>query len=522
MRARLPWIGFLLLAICGLAAWRAACVIAGPDIDTDAYAHHMIARAILADPRDLAVHWVWLPLFHYVQVPLVALGGTMQEVRWANVGLSAALPIVLFAYVLRTTRSSAGARRGTPMPAEATALLAALFSAMSPIVMQMGTTAQPEPLFALLILLVAIAFENRSYAAASLLLGAAVLLRYEAWAVLAIAASVLAFDLAFDPSHGRGGVSRWAIVALPVTLIVGWAALRRPVDGQWFGFLRQTHDFANDALHEKTLHRGAFALLKDALYYPLAVPVRVLGPAMLVAPFGVVRTVREQGARFVLVFAACLGFVSLTWAVHASLGLDRHFVCIVPLYATFAAQGIAAIAEGASRLASRFAGGARRFGAVAGAALALLSVGGLAIELNLWMADWRASIERGWPDRMALGAYLRGLPERSVIFCDDATLEILSGLDRRRFDRHWVDDPHTWDLVADAARRHGVAYVATWRRKLLGHDRGSAGWRDSPREESAQLAQTVGSSGVSGALVFRAGFEAPQEDTTGVAVMRVP
>ena len=25
----------------------------------------MIARAILADPRDLAVHWVWLPLFHY-------------------------------------------------------------------------------------------------------------------------------------------------------------------------------------------------------------------------------------------------------------------------------------------------------------------------------------------------------------------------------------------------------------------------------------------------------------------------
>ena len=92
------------LALMALAAWRAACVLAGPDVDTDAYAHHMIARAILADPRDLAVHWVWLPLFHYVQVPLVALGGTMQVVRWANVALSAALPVVLFFYLFRSTR----------------------------------------------------------------------------------------------------------------------------------------------------------------------------------------------------------------------------------------------------------------------------------------------------------------------------------------------------------------------------------------------------------------------------------
>src|SRR5579863_9341390 len=98
-RARTPTLVALALAIFVLALWRGVCVLAGPDIDTDAYAHHMIARAILADPRDLAVHWVWLPLFHYVQVPLVALGGTMTAVRWINVALSAALPLVLFGYV---------------------------------------------------------------------------------------------------------------------------------------------------------------------------------------------------------------------------------------------------------------------------------------------------------------------------------------------------------------------------------------------------------------------------------------
>jgi hypothetical protein len=348
------------------------------------------------------------------------------------------------------------------------------------------------------------------------------MLRYEAWAVLAVVACLLAFDFVSDPNRWRGGAWRLAMVALPAALIVAWAALRRPVDGQWFGFLRQTHDFASDALHERTLHRGAFALLKDALYYPLVVPIRVLGPAVLVAPFGVMRTVREQGARFVLVFASCLGFVSLTWVMHASLGLDRHFVCIVPLYSTFAAQGVAVVAEATARLASRSFRGAERFGVVAGATLALLSVGGLAIELDLWMADWRASIEHGWPDRVALGAYLRGLPERSVIFCDDATLEILSGLDRRRFDRHWVDDPHTWELIGDAARRHGVAYVATWRRKLLGHDGRFADRGNSPREDTALLARREDSPAVSGSLVFRAGFEAPEEDTTGVAVMRVP
>ncbi len=115
--------------------------------------------------------------------------------------------------------------------------------------------------------------------------------------------------------------------------------------------------------------------------------------------------------------------------------------------------------------------------------------------LDVWMGFWRASIQRGWPERAALGAYLRTLPEGAGVFCDDATLEILSGLDRHRFDRHWVDDPHTWDLVGAAARDHGVAYVATWRRKMVGHEG-------------------------AGEVVFRAA-DFPDEPAAGVVVMRV-
>ncbi len=484
MRARRLPVVTLAIAVLALAAWRVTCVLAGPDVDTDAYAHHMIARAILADPGDLAVHWVWLPLFHYVQVPLVALGGTMRDVRWLNVALSAALPAVLYAYVLRTARSGPSS-----MAPAATALIAAIIAAACPIVMQMGTTAQPEPLFALLVLGVAITFQERRYGPAAAMLSAAALLRYEAWACLATIAFLLAIEPWWQQRRGLPIESRaargWIVVAAPVVLIVAWAALRRPVDGQWFGFLRQTREFANDATHTKL---GA---AQDALFYPIWVPLRVMGPVLPLVPFGVVRTVRQQGARFVLVIAACLGFVSLTWVMRSSLGLDRHFVCIVPLYATFAAQGATAVADWVSRRAKRAMVGR----AVAGA-LAVALLAGLYVELDVWMGFWRASIGRSWPDRTALAAFVRDLPGAPTVFCDDATLEMLTGLDRRRFDRHWVDDPHTWDLIQGDARDHGAVYVATWRRKMRGHE-------------------------AAGEIVFAAGADPADPTGTGVAVMRV-
>jgi hypothetical protein len=473
MRSRTLCVAALALALTVLTVWRAACVLAGPDIDTDAYAHHMIARAILADPRDLAVHWVWLPLFHYLQVPLVALGGTMDDVRWANVVAATALPIVLFGYVRRTT--GLGAAKSSP---DVTALLAALFAAACPIVMQMGTTAQPESLFALATLGTAIAFQERKYVAASAMLSAGVLLRYEAWAsLLALAAFAGVVEPWWRRRHGLVPEDRpgrvWGSLAVPVGLIVIWAVLRRPVDGRWFGFLGSTRAFASDATHEgSSFDRGALGFARDLAHYPLFVPARVLGAALVLVPFGVARTVRQQGARFVIVQAACLGFISLAWVMRSTLGLDRHFVAVVPLYSTLAAQGAATVGCRATRLAGRFVPPriATRAGSAFLATVSIVSLVVLGVALDRWMAFWKGSLERGWPDRSAMGAYLRSLPPSTTIFCDEATVEILSGLDRRRFDRHWIDDPHTWELVEGVARERGVAYVATWDRKLRGHD----------------------------------------------------
>jgi len=521
MRQRAPFT-VLAIALAVLAAWRAACVFAGPDIDTDAYAHHMIARAVLADPFDLAAHWVWLPLFHYLQVPLVAVGGTMDVVRWVNVILTAALPVAIFAYVRHTSRlygpvapnNEPGAAPNNK-PGAATALFAALVAAACPISMQMGTTAQPEPLFALLVFGVATAFQFRRDAAAAVLLGAAVLLRYEAWASLVAVVAVGVVEQwrhAPHATHARGermpsgtiaaGVDRrprtWLVASIPAALILVWAALRRPVDGQWFGFLRQTQEFAVSAIPRTSKFGGDLAgLLADLLYYPIVVPLRVMGPALAFVPFGVARTVREQGSRFVLILAACLGFVSLAWAKRSTLGLDRHFVVVVPLYAIAAAHGLDAIVDGVTKLLRRVTTdatalvAARALGAMFGAA----SLAGLGFMLFVWMGFWRASIQRGWPERQAIATYLRSVSQASTLFCDEATVEILSGLDRRRFDRHWVDDPHTWDLVLADARARGVAYVATWERKLLGHEN-------------------------AGTIVLRAG-QFDGQPNSGLAVMRI-
>ena len=556
MRQRAPSI-VLAVALVALAVWRAACVVAGPDIDTDAYAHHMIARAVLSDPFDLAVHWVWLPLFHYLQVPLVALGGTMDFVRWVNVILAAALPVAVYVYVSHTTNLfGVGAPNNKPgaapndkpgaapndkpgaapndkpgaapndkpgaapndkpgtahlglWPPQATALFAALLAAACPISMQIGTTAQPEPLFALLVFGVATAFQFRRDVTAAVLLGAAVLLRYEAWAALA---AIVIIAIAERWPHARGDLKpsgaiagaadrrsrAWLVALFPAALILAWAALRRPVDQQWFGFLRQTQEFAISAIPRTNRLGGHLAgLLSDLLYYPLAVPLRVIGPALALVPFGIARTVRQQGNRFTLILVACLGFVSLAWARRSTLGLDRHFVVVVPLYAIAAAQGLATLVDGTATLGRRLATekraivAARALGSVFGAA----SLAGLGVMLFVWMGFWRASIRRGWPDRQAIAAFLRSVPQSSTLFCDEATVEILSGLDRRRFDRHWVDDPHTWEIVVADARARGVAYVATWHRKLVGH-------------ESA------------GTVVLRAGQVDGQPDS-GFSVMRI-
>ena len=465
-----------------LAVWRAAFVLAGVDLDTDAYGHHTIARQIVETPRALGVHWVWLPLFHYVQAAFIALFDLrLDGVRLANVVLTAATPLSLYA-LLRAARArqEAHVSKGRDaIPWDFTPFLAAVLVALSPIAMQMGTTGQPEPAFTLLVLLTVALLVERRFVGASLVLSVAVLVRYEAWAIPpAIVASRLverflparASEASAERDASKGSL-RWLWpVLLPIAVVVAWAAARRPVDGAWFWFLKGTRSFANDAQGaHASLDRSAAALLSDAFYYPIEIAHLCLGASLWLVPCGVPRLWRRQGARFVLPYLAILGFLSAVWIARGSLGLTRHFAVMVPIYATAAAHGVMAVASCLERVAAtlRHRAHATAIAIAACAGLGCFLMVDTARTLDAWMIDWRDKSWLSWPDRREIAAYLAAAPPHTRILCDEPTIEVLSGLDRRRFDRAFLgdDEPTRRRIDAAAASGDGVLIV-TWRGKI--------------------------------------------------------
>jgi hypothetical protein len=454
--------------VTALAVWRLAYVFAGPDPDTDAYGHHVIARHLVDAPGDLAAHWVWLPLFHYVQAIGIALFGlTLQHVRIANVAISAATPIALY-FTLRSIRARAtsGGHFDGAVPA-----IAAIVAALSPIAMQMGTTGQTEPIFALLTVAMVWCFVVDRPWLASMMLTASVLIRYEAWAIACALPVAIVVEAAFEPKKRARlrDPKSWLPVAMPFVAIAAWAILRRPVDGGWFVFLHGTQRFATDALGTKSTFSGDLTRLwNDVTYYSITVPWRCVGYPLVLAPFGIARVVRREGLRFCAVFSAILAFVTLTWIARGSLGLDRHFVAIVPLYATLIAEGIVQLAQWIERLVAPPARlGSQAF--LASRAFGVFVLGGLATAtfatsaqlLVRWMGDWRRASEESWVDRREIAAELRET-SKGLIFCDEPTIEVLSGLPRERFDRRSTNDDDGARRLVDAASRDGVAYVVAW------------------------------------------------------------
>src|SRR5690606_35933422 len=124
LRERALWLGLAAL-LASLCLWRLACVQAGPDPDTDAYGHYLIAQQLLETPWNFRIHWVWLPLYHVLSSLPVALGASLDRVRSAN-AVAAAGPALLLLWASRR-------RAGTREPVEAgVALLAALLTALNP------------------------------------------------------------------------------------------------------------------------------------------------------------------------------------------------------------------------------------------------------------------------------------------------------------------------------------------------------------------------------------------------------
>jgi hypothetical protein len=455
---------WLLLALVGLlAVFRLEYVQMGPDPDTDSYGHHAISRQLAATPALFSIHWVWLPLFHYVQALAITFGATLDTMRYANVAATAALPLALLA-VLSRERT---------VPARSLVVACGL-TAGSPIVQQMGTTGQPEPLFALLALGFVWSMDRGRYALAGLALSAACLVRYEAWAVLAMTAAWLGIEwLRPAPIVQPNRSTRpWFVVLMAVSAILCWAILRWPSDGRWFAFLNQTRAFANDAASSSSSFTvGVEQFFADVGHYTVDVPWRLMGPLVLLAPFGLLRTWRAHGPWFFCASLGCLGFITLSWITRSSLGLDRHFFVVVPLYATLIAHGIEAIVQWVNLLVRQVTS-EHPVRELSGTVFAACSIACASVQAPIaedWMHEWGGAVEHGHPTPSAAASFLdRKFKDTPVplIFCDESTVELLSHLDRSAFERHQLDDPKTLSAIRRAQETRDVVYVAGWMGKL--------------------------------------------------------
>ena len=157
---------------------RLAVVLAAPELDNDAYGHWRLARAFLADPTNLRVHWVWLPGWHVALGGGLLLGASHTSVRVANALLQTIGPWLVYLI--------ARGPRGQSAPSERSfACAAALFYTVAPLPNLMASSAQMETPFSLLLLATTWAVLRERAWLAGGLLGVSALFRYEAWGVVA-------------------------------------------------------------------------------------------------------------------------------------------------------------------------------------------------------------------------------------------------------------------------------------------------------------------------------------------------
>jgi hypothetical protein len=442
---RLSWLvlGGVLVASC---AWRLACVQAGPDPDMDAYGHFVIARQLLDTPLRFEIHWVWLPVYHAVLALGVWLGCSLDDVRSLN-ALAAALPPLILFWALSTRPHPLPALRPRALDA-GLPLVAALLTATSPLLLQLGTTGQMEVFFCSLLMLAVTLLDRGHFAASAILSCALVLTRYEGWAFVGVvAATLLARHRSSGDPVGAGGL---ACVLLPALSVLGWAALRRLGGEPWFGFVLDNQSFAERALEQAP---GAFGALGGLGRYTVTVPYRVFGVAAALALLGLGRTLRQDGVWFVAPGLGIVGFLTLSALSRSQLGLERHFLSVVPFAAVWIAHGMARFSELLERALER----QRTQLPVAALLCGLVAMGiarRLEYSLSLWWNTTRGSHEQA----LQVAAFLRVTPASSLIVCDDASLEVLSGLDPARFVRARLDE-QTAMSVAEWSRSRDVYIV---------------------------------------------------------------
>jgi hypothetical protein len=315
---------------------RAWVILRFPDPDGDAKGHLSIATALLSDPFNVGVHWVWPPGFHYFLAGLLAVGFTPQGVRILDCLLAALLPIVLWGYARRVMPAGASnAARKVP-------LFAGLLCAVMPIVNLLGTSAQQGTLFTLLVLASVWALDAGVFVVAGVMLAGATMVRYEALGAVCLIAGVrfLGFFPAvvrrLPPTLARVAGFPFVVFVPALLAMFGWMLAHRIAEGTWLGFLRELYRFTHEQRQE--YDGGSWRAL---LWFPVMQPYYLFGLTLPLFLLGIRRAWR---AGFIVPLGIYL-FLLASYSMKGVLGNGRYYEPLAPIVCLAAAHGASVVGE---------------------------------------------------------------------------------------------------------------------------------------------------------------------------------
>lgn len=301
-----------------------------PEPDTDAPGHLGIARALLTDPTNVALHWVWLPAYHFVLAAFLLFGLSADAIRVVNCALAVLVPVLVLRYGQSTAdRTQSGASTYVPW-------MAAVLCAVSPLVNLLGTSAQQETLFTLLVLGAVWSVDLGRFVLAGAILALASLIRYEAWGavVLVIALRIMGQHPAIGrlPARVANACRLPLVIAAPsIVAVGGWFLAHKLREGQWFGVLRELYRYTH--VQRDSLHR-------DLLWFPLQQPLYLFGSVVAVLFFaGLRRAWRPSHVIPLGIYLFLLG----AYAFKGALGSARYYESVTPFVALAAAHGACSV-----------------------------------------------------------------------------------------------------------------------------------------------------------------------------------
>ncbi len=441
---------YVLLSIWLVFLFAQTCyILTIPDADVDGYVHFIAARLLIENPLNLSAHWVWLPLYHYLLAALQLLGFTFQCVRFVSSFIWLASSWVL--YRIAGEKSSPD-NKWLPVT------VVSFFLFMNTAFLS-ASSAEPEALFTLLILLAVRWSDKEKYFLTALMLGLACLIRYEAWIMLIGACIILLQKHDFRLTAAREK-KLYFVVLLPALFLASWFIAKYIYQHETIYFFTGSKSFAETYTGVKPVwFPGWLQVIFDGTFYLLYIPFLACGPFLYYAYKGFAAAVRKHRT-LAAISLTCLAFISVAWWLRYSLGLFRHFTVVLPFLALCIGEGLL-LGKEKLRMRVNPLSNEMRNKSLRRAYIGGVSV--LAVYLLLLAPGaqlWKAHVDDFFANQTRMAAMVAGLPDDRPILCTDNTVEVLSGKDRRIFTRLWLDkSDYSRKMLSSFMRGNPSGYI---------------------------------------------------------------